>query len=321
MSKVFPNLNLSGGVDPRIITRGYILGADAREENKSRPLVPAKEIQKATIEAAKKLNVDHKELSTLARAIRKNERKSKSNTRPTKDSNAEAMHEGPQKRKTFSVHDLKNIAPMNDRQREFFYSWGSGQNIIGSGSAGTGKTFLATYLALRDVLDTETPYERIIFVRSTVPVRDMGFLPGDMNEKQAAYEVPYVSIFNELFPWKNAYENMKEAKLVEFMSTSYMRGITFNNAIIIVDELENFNFQEIATISTRVGKNCRIVYCGDTIQSDLLYKKGDVSGMPEFIEMARIYMKSIDIIRFTQQDIVRSGFVKEFLIAREKAGL
>lgn len=322
--KIFPNLNSTGGVDPRLLTRGVILGADARPENKSGALKSfVKETDVAArdeiVKQAIELNEQYKGIANVARAIRKNEKKARSNKKLQEHAQVEALEHGPQIRKHFSLHDLKEISPINDRQREMFHSWAAGQHILASGSAGTGKTFLAIFLALRELLDEETPFERIILVRSTVSVREMGFLPGDLEEKQAAYEMPYVSIFDELFPFKHSYENLKKNGMVQFMSTSFLRGTTFNNAIIIADEVQNFNFQEISTLSTRVGRNSRIIYCGDTIQTDLLYKKSDESGMKDFQTMASTYMKSIDVVRFNRDDIVRSGFVKEFIIACEKA--
>lgn len=320
--KIFPHFGLSGGVDPRIVNRG---GVYAHGDDKITKSVESHSFDDI-IKKAKQLNEVNNEVSKIARAIRKNERKSKKEKaeegrlRIVKN-DVEAQTEGPNVRKNFHLQDLKEIQPLTERQKETFIEWNEEQNLILTGSAGTGKTFLAVYLALRDLLDADFPQKKIVIVRSVVPVRDMGFLPGDMEEKSAVYEQPYVSIFNELFPYKNSYENMKKVGLVEFATTSFLRGITYNDAIIIVDEVENMTFQEISTIITRVGKNTRIVFAGDLLQSDLVYKKNDVSGMKDFQEMAQAYMKSMSVIRFDRSDIVRSGLVKEFIIAREKAGL
>ena len=325
MSKVFPNLNLTGGIDPRIITRGAIVGADARDKrNGTTPSLD----RAALIEKAKSLHAEEREVSKVARAIRKNEKKKggRSNGRSEEEDlkaiarNVEAEREGPQVRKSFSLHDLKEIMPKTDNQSETFYAWNEDKHLVLSGSAGTGKSFISVYLALRDVLDIDLPQRKLVIVRSVVPVREMGYLPGDDKEKSEVYEIPYVSIFDELFPYKHAYENMKKAGLVEFMTTSFMRGLTINDSIILVDEVENMTFQEIATVITRVGKNSRIIFCGDTLQTDLVYKANDRSGMQDFLQLAGT-MPSMEIIRFNTKDIVRSGLVKEFIIAREKQGI
>lgn len=327
MSKVFPNLNLSGGVDPRLITRGVIVGADARDKkNGTTPSVNLDAL--SLIEKAKRLHAEDREVSKVARALRKNGKKKNGRNGHSETMenfertriNVEAEQEGPQLRKKFSIHDLKEITPKTDNQREAFYSWNEDKHLLLSGSAGTGKSFLSVYLALRDILDTDVPQDKLIIVRSVVPVRDMGYLPGSEDEKSEVYEVPYVNIFDELFNYRKSYENMKKAGLVEFMTTSFMRGITLRNAIILVDEVENMTFQEIATVITRVGENSRIIFCGDTLQTDLNKRHNDQSGMDDFQQLAKT-MPSIDIIRFTQADIVRSGLVKEFIIAREREGI
>lgn len=323
--KIFPNLNATGGVDPRILTRGQIVGADQRDKH----LKQTSLTRDALIVKAKALHAEEKEVSKVARALRKNEKKNRGKShsdvameRQLKEiaRNVEAEQEGPQDRKAFSLHDMKEILPKTKNQEETFFSWNEDKNLVLSGTAGTGKSFISIYLGLREILDTDVTQKKLVIVRSVVPVRDMGFLPGDDNEKSEVYEIPYVNLFDELFPYRRSYDSMKRRGLVEFMTTSFMRGITIRDAIIFVDEVENMTFQEIATVITRVGEGSRIIFAGDTLQTDLNKRTNDQSGMRDFLELAKM-MPSFDIIRFDQNDIVRSGVVREFIIAREKAGI
>ena len=229
--------------------------------------------------------------------------------------NGAAAKEGP-KKKTFSLHDLREIRPMNETQREFFVSYISGNHVIGNGSAGTGKSFISLYLALNDVLDPEKPQEKIIIVRSAVQGREIGFTPGDVNEKMAPYESPYVDIFADLFRKKTTYQDMKDLGKVEFMPTTFLRGNSWDNAVIFIDEIQNCNLQEILTIMTRCGKNSKIIAIGDMVQNDLIHKKSDISGMSVLLEIAN-RMPEFDIITFTKNDIVRSAFVRSFITAYE----
>lgn len=228
--------------------------------------------------------------------------------------NCEAKKEGPKKR--YSIHDLKTIKPKNEAQRQFFEAYLTGNNVVGSGSAGTGKTFLSVYLALNDILDTETERDRIIIVRSAVQGRQIGFTPGDINEKMAPYETPYVDTFAELLRKKTAYQDMKDAGLVQFMPTSFLRGNSWDNAVIIFDEIQNCNLQEIITVVTRCGENSKIIAVGDMVQNDLVYHKNDQSGMETFLRIVA-KMKEFDVVTFTKQDIVRSSLVKSFIYAYE----
>lgn len=226
--------------------------------------------------------------------------------------NGQATKEGP-KRKTWNMHDLKTIKPLTTTQEEMFQSWYNGYHLCAHGSAGTGKTFLAFYLALEEVLSKRQ--NRIILVRSAVPTRDVGFLPGDLNEKLMQYEQPYHDILWELIGRPSTYQDMKDSGLIEFHSTSFLRGLTWDNAIVIVDEAENMEYKELDTIITRIGKNCRVVLCGDIEQTDLT-KKNETSGLPTFIRVLE-EMKSFSFLHFTEHDIVRSGFVKEYLLAKK----
>lgn len=204
---------------------------------------------------------------------------------------------------------LRHIEPLTDTQRVAFDAYKKGQHLVLHGFAGTGKTFLSLYLALNELLRDGTYYDKIIILRSVVPSRDMGFLPGTMKEKARVYEEPYMQICNELFG-KPEYEALKARGSIVFSTTSYLRGITFNNAIVIVDEAQNLNHQEMYTTLTRVGNNSRAIVIGDFRQCDL--KQADTS-LLRTISILKS-MSSVSLVEFGKEDIVRSGFVKEFII-------
>lgn len=216
---------------------------------------------------------------------------------------------------------LSEVAPLTDNQDSAFHANGSGKNLLLYGVAGTGKTFLASYFALSDLLSGHA--KKIIIVRSAVTTRDQGFLPGTLQEKMALYETPYREIFAELCGGRrDVYDLLKKRDYLEFMSTSFVRGITFDDAIVIVDEVQNCTDHEINSILTRVGKNTRVILCGDYRQNDLKMtgKRHQESGMDNLLKVARS-MWSFALVEFNIQDIVRSGFVKEYIIARINLGL
>jgi phosphate starvation-inducible protein PhoH len=219
-----------------------------------------------------------------------------------------------------SKYDLKQIKPLTQAQTDFFTSFFQSSNHIAAvGSAGTGKTYLALYLALQEVLSQNTPFEKVVIIRSAVPSRDIGALPGTEEEKLQVYERPYEQIVGDLFSRATAYEKMKKNQTIEFFSTSYVRGLTLDNCIVIVDECQNLNFHELSSIITRIGENARLILCGDIRQSDLNKSKKDVSGLAQALKIMQ-HMSSIDIVNFTVHDIVRSGFVKEWIVAVENWG-
>ena len=213
------------------------------------------------------------------------------------------------------LEHLKTLEPATSTQEEVFKAYSDGQNLSISGAAGTGKTFISLYLALVDVMDKETPYERVIIVRSAVPTRDMGFLPGTQEEKEAAYTAPYEVIVNDLFDDGDAWNKLTQLKTIEFMTTSYLRGQTFNNAIVVVDESQNCNYHELCSIITRIGRDAKFVMCGDFYQSDFT-KNSDKEGNSIFIKILS-HMTSFDIIEFGFEDIVRSGLVRDFIMTKE----
>ena len=214
--------------------------------------------------------------------------------------------------------DLLTFNPLTENQREFFESYSAGDYFIMlTGSAGTGKSFIACYKAIEDVFAKTSSFHRVVIVRSAVQSRDVGFTPGSLEDKMSLYEQPYMQIFHTLFGRRNAYELLKEAGKIEFISTSFIRGMSYDDAIIVVDECQNMNWEELSTIMTRVGYRSKIIFCGDYRQSDLYRKSGDKSGLDKFHKIAKT-MSSFTNIEFTTDDIVRSSLVKDFLIAVDK---
>ena len=220
---------------------------------------------------------------------------------------------------------LLDIEPITDNQKKLFDSYAEGKHLVAYGTAGTGKTFISLYNALADVLDETTPYERIYLVRSLVSTREIGFLPGDHEDKADIYQIPYKNMVKYMFQmptdadFEMLYGNLKAQETIKFWSTSFIRGTTLDNAIVIVDEFQNLNFHELDSIITRVGENSRIIFCGDASQTDLV-KTNDRNGIHDFLNVLR-KMPSFDIIEFGIDDIVRSGLVKEYIIAKLDIGL
>lgn len=212
---------------------------------------------------------------------------------------------------------LKKIIPKTENQQKCFEYW-SENNLFLHGLAGTGKTFLACYFCLSEFFNVNNTINKIYIVRSAVPIRDIGALPGDIIEKSNIYELPYIEIFNELVGRGDAYENFKKRKEVEFITTSYIRGITLNDCCIIVDECQSMTFHELDSIITRCGKNCKIIFCGDISQNDLLYKKNDISGIVEFVKIINKMPAHFKFVEFNVQDIIRSDLIKDYLLTKEK---
>ena len=229
------------------------------------------------------------------------------------------------KNKEITEEHLIKIKPITDNQKIAVKAYKDGKNLFQYGAAGTGKTFLSLYLALQDVLDLKTPYHRVCIVRSLIPTRDIGFLPGDHDDKSALYQVIYQNMVQFMFKMPNElafsmlYQNLQQQETLHFLSTSFLRGITFDNSIIIVDECQNLNFHELDTIITRVGQDSKIMFCGDVDQTDLI-KTSEKNGILEFTRILD-KMDSFELIEYNIGDIVRSGFVREYLINKIKLGL
>ena len=224
------------------------------------------------------------------------------------------------RKKPINTDMLRDIEPLTTNQQILFNAYAEDKNVVAYGCAGTGKTFITLYNALRDVLDQETPYEKIYIVRSLVSTREIGFLPGDHEDKSSLYQIPYKNMVKFMFEmpteadFEMLYGNLKAQDTIDFWSTSFIRGTTFDKSIIIVDEYQNLNYHELDSIMTRVGQDSKIMFCGDATQTDLI-KTNERNGVIDFMKILRI-MPSVDIIEFGLEDIVRSGFVKEYLLAK-----
>lgn len=235
------------------------------------------------------------------------------------ENNNKAILEGPQK-KHWSKHDIKSIRPLTENQQAMFQAYFQGSNVCAHGSAGTGKTYLALYLAMCDVLDGNRDQTHLMIVRSAVPTREVGFLPGTLEEKVSLYENPYRDLFADLFHRFSTYDDMKEAGLVRFVTTHSIRGLTWDNAVVVVDEGQNMTWHELDSVMTRVGSNTRVVFTGDFSQTDLNKNPRDKSGIERFIHVASA-MKEFASIQFTVDDIIRSDFVKSWIIAAERSSV
>ena len=229
------------------------------------------------------------------------------------------------KKKPINNEYLVDITPLTDNQKILFDSYNQQKNVVAYGVAGTGKTFITLYNALKDVLDETTPYERVYIVRSLVSTREIGFLPGDHEDKADIYQIPYKHMVKYMFQmpsdadFEMLYGNLRSQETIKFWSTSFIRGTTLDNAIVIVDEFQNLNFHELDSIITRVGENSKICFCGDASQTDLV-KTNDKNGIVDFMNILR-KMVSFDIIEFDVNDIVRSGLVKEYIVAKLQSGM
>ena len=217
--------------------------------------------------------------------------------------------------KRLKFEHILDYSPITQNQAIAYDAWDEGDHLVLCGSAGTGKTFIGTYLALGDVLDKEYDQNKLVIVRSVVPTREMGYLPGSIEEKVDAYTAPYRAICNELFNEKMAYEMLEHQGAISFMSTSFIRGQTIDDAIILVDEMQNLTFHELDSVITRVGRNTRIIFSGDYYQSDLS-KEMDKNGILDFLNITEV-MNNFTTVEFGWEDIVRSDFVRDYIMTKE----
>jgi len=215
--------------------------------------------------------------------------------------------------------ELRHVSPLTPNQEKTFSSYRHGLNLICHGFAGTGKSYVSLYLALEELLSGKSSYDKIVIVRSVVPSRDVGFLPGSIKDKIRVYEEPYKEIVDDLFGRGDGYDILKMKNMIQFTTTSFLRGLTFNNAIVIVDEIQNMTFPEIDTVMTRMGDNSRAVFCGDFRQTDLVNDR-DKSGIHKFINITK-RMTGFAYVEYEKQDIVRSGLVKDYIIKRTEMGI
>lgn len=228
------------------------------------------------------------------------------------------------RKKPINSELLININPLTENQEKTFEAYSKDKNLVLHGAAGTGKTFISLYLALKDVLNLENPYEKIYIVRSLVPTREIGFLPGDHEDKSSLYQIPYKNMVKYMFEMENdqqfemLYDNLRSQETISFWSTSFIRGVTLDNCIIIVDEFSNLNFHELDSIITRVGQNTKIIFSGDYTQSDLV-KNNEKNGILDFMKILQT-MEEFECVEFGVEDIVRSGLVRSYLISKINLG-
>ena len=229
------------------------------------------------------------------------------------------------RKKPINTDAMVDIKPLTKNQEWFFEAYENGNNIFAYGAAGTGKTFVALYLALRDVLNEITPYEKVYVVRSLVSTREIGFLPGDHEDKAHLYQIPYQNMVKYMFKmpddpaFEMLYDNLKAQETISFWSTSFLRGTTLDNAIVLVDECQNLNFHELDSIMTRVGNDSKIIFAGDIAQTDLV-KTNEKNGILDFMKILEI-MDEFANIEFDVNDIVRSGLIRNYIITKLQIGL
>jgi predicted ribonuclease YlaK len=213
------------------------------------------------------------------------------------------------------------IEPLTENQEKLFKAWDEGKHLFVYGAAGTGKTFCALYKALYDCLKEVPSYENVYIVRSLVATREIGFLPGDHEDKSSLYQIPYKNMVKYMFEmgsdseFETLYTSLKAQETIKFWSTSFVRGVTLDNAVIIIDEMQNLNFHELDSIITRVGENTRIIFCGDAMQSDLIRDK-EKNGIHDFMRILEIMEDDFTMIEMGVDDICRSGLVRNYLIAK-----
>ena len=229
------------------------------------------------------------------------------------------------RKKPINTDMMRDIEPLTPNQQLLFNAYAENKNLVAYGCAGTGKTFITLYNALKDVLDQETPYEKVYIIRSLIPTREIGFLPGDHEDKSTLYQLPYKAMVKYMFEmpteadFEMLYGNLRAQDSIDFWSTSFIRGTTFDKSIIVVDEYQNLNYHELDSIMTRVGQDSKIMFCGDATQSDLI-RENERNGIVDFMRILRM-MSSMEIIEFGVEDIVRSGLGKEYILAKLELGL
>ena len=226
-------------------------------------------------------------------------------------------------KKTNSSHliladEIEPIEPYTENQQKAFNDWNNGHNLVMVGSAGTGKTFLALHFALKELMENPTTYRKVMILRSIVPTRDAGHLPGTKEEKEEPYKLPYKNLCAQIFGYEGAYGKLSTTCRLEFETTSYIRGATFDQTILVIDEMQNMNFHELDSVITRVGNDCRIIFCGDHKQTDFKYND-DKEGIIKFLSIIET-MRAFRVVEFGWADIVRSDFVRDYIMTKEILG-
>ena len=248
--------------------------------------------------------------------------------RRKKTSDFDFVNSSPKKmrrKKPINTEQLTDIQPLTDNQKLVFDAYENNKNLFLYGCAGTGKTFIAMYLALKEILSNKTAYEKLYVVRSLVPTREIGFLPGDHEDKAHLYQIPYQNMVKYMFKmpddpaFEMLYDNLKAQETISFWSTSFLRGTTLDNAIVLVDECQNLNFHELDSIMTRVGNDSKIIFAGDIAQTDLV-KTNEKNGILDFMKILEI-MDEFANIEFDVNDIVRSGLIRNYIVTKLQIGL
>jgi phosphate starvation-inducible PhoH-like protein len=242
----------------------------------------------------------------------------------TTKANGQPTKRRAKRKRPINENFFREITPLTDNQNLLFEEYAKGKNIFTYGVAGTGKTFIALYLALKDVFTPNTPYDKVYIVRSLVSTREIGFLPGDHDDKALLYQIPYKNMVRHMFKMPDdaafdmLYENLKHQETISFWSTSFLRGTTLDNAIVLVDESQNLNFHELDSIITRVGQDSKIIFAGDVSQTDLV-RTNEKDGILDFQRIIED-MDEFSSVEFGIEDIIRSGLVKSYLISKINTG-
>ena len=246
--------------------------------------------------------------------------------RARKSTKAGQTRTGVKRKLPINSNAMTKIEPLTENQERLFKAWDEGKHMFIYGCAGTGKTFCALYKALYDCLKETPVYDNVYIVRSLVATREIGFLPGDHEDKSSLYQIPYKNMVKYMFEMPNdnefevLYGGLKGQETIKFWSTSFLRGVTLDNAVIIIDEMQNLNFHELDSIITRIGENSRIIFCGDAMQSDL-QKDREKNGIHDFMRILELMPDDFEMIEMGIDDICRSGLVRNYLIAKNAAGM
>lgn len=206
--------------------------------------------------------------------------------------------------------------PLTENQKRVLKS--RKDHLLVQGPAGTAKTY--SVLARGLVKVSAGDVDQIIIIRSPVEIRKIGHLPGDADEKMDPYAAPYIGLLAEISPKMN-YRALVSKRLLCFTPTTFLRGTTFHNSFVIVDEYQNLSEHELDTVMTRVGQGTQLCVVGDpAAQSDLpRHEQGEQADIIDTFAS----MECVDHVQFSVEDVVRSGFVKDYHIARSEraAGL
>lgn len=257
-------------------------------------------------------------MSKKKKAQSKTERENE-HLRHITNNNQSAITSGQQKKK-WTLQDINEIKMLTDAQQEMARCYYQGSHVCGYGEAGTGKTFVAVYLGISDVINKNAIVDKLVIIRSIVQTRSIGFMPGDEEEKTSRYKDPYRQILKELFNRPRTYDDMEDAEMIQFLPTSFVRGITIENAVMVVDEAQNMTFEELDSVVTRAGENTRVIVVGDDVyQNDLKNKPHERTGFPEFVDISSRHMDTVACVPFKENDqVVRSLFVRDWLRAKKQ---